>query len=307
MDSGAKMTTRRKSNGPAPAENVTPLPDYSGMTLEEMAAAPTVYRDDLLAGQTAIVSGAGSGMGRATAFLFARLGAKVVICGRREEKLAETRDALKRLSGKDIFYTPLSIRDADQVDAFIAEVFEKHGPPTVLVNSAGGQFSQEAIDFSRKGWNAVIDTNLNGTWWMMQETAKRWREAKAPGNIINIAAVVERGMPQSAHSCAARAGVIYLSKTVSTEWAPLGIRVNCIAPGAIETEGVNRYPKEALARFPLANPMKRFGDVWDIAEAAVYLAAPSSKYVTGSVLTIDGGMSQYGWVWPMGKPDWFKE
>ncbi len=307
MDGDRKMTSRRQPGGPLAAENVTPLPDFSGMTLEELAAAPTVYRDDLLNGQTAIISGAGSGMGRASAFLFARLGAKVVICGRREEKLLETKEAISRLCGKEIFHASLSIRDADQVEAFVADVFDRHGAPSVLVNSAGGQFSQDAIDFSRKGWNAVIDTNLNGTWWMMQETAKRWRDAKKPGNIVNIAAVVDRGMPQSAHSCAARAGVIYLSKTVSTEWAPLDIRVNCIAPGAIETEGVNRYPKETLAKFPLANPMKRFGDVWDIAEAAVYLAAPSSKYVTGSVLTIDGGMAQYGWVWPLGKPDWFKE
>lgn len=306
MDGDAKPRAD-KMRGDRTADNVTPLPDYSGMTPEELASAPTVYRDDLLAGQTAIISGAGSGMGRAMAFLFARLGANVIICGRREERLAETRDKIASLVGKTISYAPLSIRDPEKVEEFISGVFERHGAPNVLINSAGGQFSQEAIDFSRKGWTAVIDTNLNGTWWMMQEAAKRWRDAKTPGNIINIAAVVDRGMPQSAHSCAARAGVIYLSKTVSTEWAPLNIRVNCIAPGAIETEGVNRYPKDALAKFPLANPMKRFGDVWDIAEAAVYLAAPSSKYVTGAVLTIDGGMSQYGWVWPVGKPEWFRE
>lgn len=306
MDGDAKPRADQM-RGDRTADNVTPLPDYSGMTPEELASAPTVYRDDLLAGQTAIISGAGSGMGRAMAFLFARLGANVIICGRREERLAETRDKIASLVGKTISYAPLSIRDPEKVEEFISGVFERHGAPNVLINSAGGQFSQEAIDFSRKGWTAVIDTNLNGTWWMMQEAAKRWRAANTPGNIINIAAVVDRGMPQSAHSCAARAGVIYLSKTVSTEWAPLNIRVNCIAPGAIETEGVNRYPKDALAKFPLANPMKRFGDVWDIAEAAVYLAAPSSKYVTGAVLTIDGGMSQYGWVWPVGKPEWFRE
>jgi NAD(P)-dependent dehydrogenase (short-subunit alcohol dehydrogenase family) len=246
-------------------------------------------------------------MGRAMAFLFARLGAQVVICGRREEKLAETKTAIKEFCSKDISYTPLSIRDADNVEAFMEDTFNKFGPPSVIINSAGGQFSQDAIDFSRKGWLAVVDTNLNGTWWMMQEAAKRWRDKGVPGNIINIVANVERGMPQSAHSCAARAGVIYLSKTVSTEWAPMNIRVNCIAPGAIETEGVNRYSKNVLKEFPLANPMKRFGDVWDIAETAVYLAAPSSKFVTGEVITVDGGMAQYGWVWPNGKPDWFKE
>jgi len=282
------------------------LGDYSGMSAEELAHAPTVYKDDFFSSQTVIISGGGSGMGRAMAFLFARLGAKVVICGRREEKLAEVKEAIKLLLDRDIAYTPLSIRDDDSVEKFIANTFEEFGAPAVLINSAGGQFSQDAIDFSRKGWLAVIDTNLNGTWWMMQEAAKRWRDAGKPGNIINIAAHVERGMPQSAHSCAARAGVIYLSKTVSTEWAPLNIRVNCIAPGAIETEGVNQYSGDILKEFHLANPMKRFGDVWDIAETAVYLAAPSSKFVTGEIITVDGGMAQHGWVWPAGKPDWFK-
>lgn len=280
---------------------------HTGMTAEALAVAETVYRPDLLAGTTAVISGGGSGMGRAMAFLFARLGARVVICGRREEKLAETKSDIQRLSGKTIDYEALTIRDPERVEAFMDATFSRYGAPSVLVNSAGGQFSQAAIDFSRKGWEAVIDTNLNGTWWMMQEAAKRWRGAGAPGNIINIVAHVARGMPQSAHSCAARAGVIYLSKTVSTEWAEHKIRVNCIAPGAIETEGVARYTADALKAFPLANPMKRFGDVWDIAETAVYLAAPSSKFVTGEVITVDGGMAQYGWVWPCGKPDYFKE
>ncbi len=303
---GATRTKKKTAAGPD-KDGLTTLHDYSGMTAAELASAPTVYRNDLLDGQTVIISGGGSGMGRAMAFLFSRLGAQVVICGRREEKLAEVKNAVKTLLNKDISYTPLSIRDGDGVENFIAETFEKFGSPSVLVNSAGGQFSQDAIDFSRKGWLAVVDTNLNGTWWMMQEAAKRWRDAGKPGNIINIVAHVERGMPQSAHSCAARAGVIYLSKTVSTEWAPLNIRVNCIAPGAIETEGVDRYSDDVLKNFHLANPMKRFGDVWDIAETAVYLAAPSSKFVTGEVITVDGGMAQYGWVWPAGKPDWFKE
>lgn len=280
---------------------------YTGMTLEELAKAETVYKPNLFAGQTAIITGAGSGMGRGMAVLFARLGANVVICGRREEKLKETQDGIQKYCGKTIDYTHLNIRDADGVENFIKSIFDKYGNVDFLINSAGGQFSQESIDFSRKGWLAVIDTNLNGTWWMMQEAAKNWRENKKPGNIINIVAHVQRGMPQSAHTCAARAGVIYLSKTLSTEWAEHNIRVNCIAPGAIKTEGVNQYPEEALKEFHLANPMKKFGDVWDIAETAAYLAGPSSKFVTGDVITVDGGMAQFGWVWPMGKPDYFKD
>lgn len=280
--------------------------DFIGMSLEELAKAETVYKPDLFKGQTAIITGAGSGMGRAMAVLFARLGAKVVICGRREERLKETSDGIKKYCGKEIDYTALNIRDAEGVEAFMKDTFDKYGPIDFLINSAGGQFSQEAIEFSRKGWLAVIDTNLNGTWWMMQEAAKLWREHGKEGNIINIVAHVERGMPQSAHSCAARAGVIYLSKTLSTEWAEHNIRINCIAPGAIKTEGVTQYPDEALKEFHLANPMKKFGEAWDIAETAAYLAGPSSRFVTGDVITVDGGMAQFGWVWPMGRPDYFK-
>lgn len=279
---------------------------FGGLTLEELFAHETVYRSDLLEGKNFVISGGGSGMGRATAVLAARLGANVAICGRREERLIEVRDAIKSELGKDVFIRSLSIRDPDMVSEFIGDVNSTLGSIDALVNSAGGQFSQAAIDFSRKGWLAVVDTNLNGTWWMMQETAQRWRDNGQAGNIVNIAAYVERGMPQSAHTCAARAGVIYLSKTVATEWAEHNIRVNCIAPGAIETEGVTQYPREALEEFPRANPMKRFGTVWDIAEGVIYLTSGSGNYITGEVVTIDGGMAQHGWVWPLGRPEYFK-
>ena len=140
---------------------------------------------------------------------------------------------------------------------------------------------------------------------MMQEAARRWRDRGLPGNIVNIVANVERGMPQAAHTCAARAGVIYLSKTLATEWAPFDIRVNCIAPGTIETEGFSVYPPKALERFHEANPMKRLGDAWDVAEATAYLGSDAAGFITGEVLTIDGGMAQWGVVWPGGMPDYF--
>lgn len=275
------------------------------MTDAELAVRPTVFRDDLLDGQTLLVSGGGSGMGKAIAFLAARLGANVAICGRRAEKLEAAALAIETATGRPVLAVPMTIRDPEQVEALVASVHDRFGGLSALVNNAGGQFPQDAIDFSRKGWLAVIDTNLNGTWWMMQEAARRWMAAGAPGNVINIVAQVERGMPQAAHTCAARAGVIYLSKTVATEWAPHRIRVNCIAPGVIETEGFHVYPDHALQRFHEANPMKMRGDAWDVAEAVVYLAAPSARFITGECLVIDGGQSQWGVVWPAGMPDWF--
>ena len=276
-----------------------------GFTNEELAAHPTVYRDDLMKDQTVIITGGGTGMGKAMAFLAARLGANVVLCGRTATKLEEAQAAIEQLVGRLPMVVPMSIRDPDQVEAMLDAVLDHYGRIDTLINNAGGQFPQNAIDFSRKGWLAVMDLNLNGTWWMMQETAKRWIAAGKPGNIVNIVATTERGMPQSAHCCAARSGVLYLSKTLSTEWAPHKIRVNCVAPGIVETEGFGVYPDEALKRFHLANPMKQRGDAWDIAESVIYLAAPSGKFITGEVITVDGGQNQWGVNWPAGIPDYF--
>jgi NAD(P)-dependent dehydrogenase (short-subunit alcohol dehydrogenase family) len=239
-------------------------------------------------------------------YTLARLGAHVTICGRRAEKLEETAAGVLKHLGRKVDTRPMTIRNPAQVDALMAHVFEQHGRIDVVVNNGGGQYPQAAIDFSHKGWHAVIDTNLNGTWYMMQSVARQWRDRGQHGSIINIVAVVSRGMPQVAHTCAARAGVIYLSKTVSTEWAPLGIRVNCIAPGSIASEGLNVYPREAADMFANSNPMRRLGDMFDIAQAVVYLAAPSGKFITGEVLTVDGGRQQWGEDWPGGMPDYFR-
>ncbi len=293
------------ASAPLPAPAAEERPRF-GMSDSELATRPTIFRDGLLAGQVALISGGGSGMGKAMAFLFARLGAKVVICGRKPERLAAVRQSVEQLLGADIVTHAMTIRDPDAVAAMMEDTFARFGRLDQLINNAGGQFAQDAIDFSRKGWLAVVDTNLNGTWWMMQEAARRWVAAGTPGSIINIVAHTDRGMPQAAHTCAARAGVIALTRTVAVEWAPHRIRVNCVAPGTIETEGFEVYPPEALARFHEANPMKMLGDAWDVAEGVVYLAAPSGRFITGETLTIDGGMQHWGVVWPAGMPDYFR-
>ena len=278
-----------------------------GVGEAELATRETIFRPDLLQGKRLLITGGGSGMGKAAATLAARLGAQVAICGRNPEKLEVTKAFVKEATGTEIVTAIVNIRDPEAVERFVGEVFETFGGLDTLVNNAGGQFPQDAIDFSRKGWLAVIDTNLNGTWWMMQEAAKQWRVRGEPGNVINIVANVERGMPQAAHTCAARAGVIYLSKTVATEWAPHKIRVNCIGPGVIETEGFGVYPEEALVRFHKANPMKIRGDAWDVAEQIVYLASPAARFINGEVSIIDGGQAQWGVVWPGGMPEYFDE
>jgi NAD(P)-dependent dehydrogenase (short-subunit alcohol dehydrogenase family) len=186
------------------------------------------------------------------------------------------------------------------------ETLERFGRLDVLVNNAGGQFAQAAIDFSPKGWNAVVDTNLNGTWYMMQAAAKRWRDRGESGSVVNIVSSIERGIPQQAHSCAARAGVVHVSRTVAVEWAPLKIRVNCIAPGTIATTGLNNYPPEMLERLGKANPMRETGDVWDIAEAIVYLSGSTGKFITGETVHVNGGSHLWGSSWALGTPEWFQ-
>lgn len=282
-------------------------PRHFGFTDDELAEQPTVFRPDLFAGKTVMVSGAGSGLGRGIAHLFARLGADLVVCGRKAEPLTEVKADLESRYGTETLDIAMTIRDADAVSDLVDRTFEKFGRLDVQINNAGGQFPQPSIDYSVKGWNAVIDTNLNGTWYMMQAAAKKWVETGTAGNIVNIVADFWRGMPQISHTGAARAAVAYLTRSLAVEWAEYGIRVNCVAPGVIETTGFNVYPPEAVSNFRKSNVFKRPGDVQDIAEACVYLAASSGKFVTGETLTVDGGQQLWSDVWPFRKPDYFKE
>jgi citronellol/citronellal dehydrogenase len=276
-----------------------------GFTDEQLASRDIPFRPDLFAGQTVVISGGGGGIGRATAWMFGRLGAQVAICGRNIEKLNETAKPM-RDAGLVVESYLCNIRRVEEVEGLFQAVTKRFGGFDVLVNSAGGQYPQPAIDFTPKGWNAVIETNLTGTWYMMQTAAKRWMAAGKPGTIINVVAVVDRGMPGVAHTCAARAGVIALSKTVAVEWAPQNIRINCIAPGAIDTEGQKVYSEESRRRSAQSNPMMRFGDAFDVADAAIYFSGPSGKFVTGETLIIDGGGVLWGEFWVSDKPDYFK-
>jgi citronellol/citronellal dehydrogenase len=274
------------------------------MTLFPARGDEPIFRDGLFAGEVALVSGGGSGLGRAIAIQLASLGARVAICGRRIERLEETAEIIRKAGGTVTTHA-MSIRDPDAVAQLVTDVANAHGRIDHLVNNAGGQFPQAAIDYSVKGWNAVIDTNLNGSWYMMQAVARHWRDQQSKGTITNIVAVVVRGMPGVAHTCAARAGVIHLSKTLATEWAPLGIRINCVAPGAIATGGMDVYSEEARRELPRSNLMQRFGSAQDVADAVTYLAAPSGRFITGEVLTVDGGNQLWGDQWTIPRPDYF--
>ena len=259
----------------------------------------------MLTAKICLVTGATSGIGAATALEFAARGADVILVGRnaaRGEALVERIEA----GGRRAMFIEADLADRTAPDRIVERSIRQFGAIDVLVNNAGGQFPQAALEFSPKGWNAVIDTNLNGTWWMMQSTARHWVAHRQPGAIVNIVADIWRGMPGIAHTCAARAGVIYLSKSVAVEWAPHDIRVNCVAPGCCESTGFSRYPEDGAATFQDSNPMRHAGDEWDVAEGVVYMAAYSGKFVTGEVLNIDGGQQLWGDPWPTGRPDYFR-
>jgi citronellol/citronellal dehydrogenase len=277
---------------------------YKTFTERELAQQPCAYRDGLFNGQVVLITGAAGGIGTACSVLLGRLGATIVGCGRSQDGLTRLENNLGEL-GIDCWTQAMSIRDPDAVSALIAQVWERHGRLDVVVNNAGGQFAAPSVDITPKGWNAVVETNLTGTWYMMQAAARKWIEAGQPGCIVNMSALTGGAFVGIAHTAASRAGQINLSKSLAVEWAPHEIRINCIAIGKVASPGLKNYPDSAKPYFD-SNAMRRLGTVNDIANAAVYLAGPTGAFVTGSVLTVDGGEDVWGEYWPLGKPAHFQ-
>jgi len=270
-----------------------------------LAEQKTVYAAGSFDGRTALISGGAGGIGRACGWLLGRLGARVVLAGRDAKKL-DAAVAAMRSRGIDAMSHTVDIREPDSVAALFDRLDQDKTTPDLLVNSAGGQFPQAAIDFSEKGWNTVVNTNLNGTWRMMQAAARRWRDQSKAGAIVNIVVVTQQGLYGVAHTVAARAGVIALSENLAVEWAPLQIRVNCIAPGAIETPGWRVYKPEQRETYARSSPMMRAGQAWEIAEACAYLGGAAADFVTGETLHVAGGSQLWGETWTIPRPGYFK-
>ncbi len=251
-----------------------------------------------------LITGGAGGIGQAMSVLFGRLGATIVATGRTESSLDSLAGNLATI-GVECQTIPMTVRDPEAVRATIDAVWERHGRLDHVINNAGGQFAAPAFDITPKGWNAVVETNLYGPWYMMQESARRWAAEERPGDIINISTIQGRGSIGVPHTAAARAGGVALTKTLAVEWAQYDIRVNSIGVGVIASEGLKNYPPEAKASFG-HNPMRHLGDVWDIAQAAVYLAGPSGNFVTATHLDVTGGEHVWGEYWPLGKPDYYR-
>ena len=268
------------------------------------AAATDVFRPDLFAGQVALVTGGGSGIGRGIADVLAALGAHVVLASRKQERVdaaaAEIRAAGGKASG-----VAVDVREPERVQQVVAGIRERHGRLDLLVNNAAGNFYAPSESLSANAWKSVIEIDLYGTFFCSQAVLPLMREGGG-GSIVNISMTLHyRGWPLMAHATAAKAGIDALTRTLALEWAKDRIRVNAIAPGPIPTEGVRKAftppptadgvpdvfaiekAMEGYAR--KAIPLQRWGSPADIGNMVAFLASPAGGWITGAIMVVDGG------------------
>lgn len=260
----------------------------------------SAFKPGLFDGQTIIITGAGSGIGRCAAHELAALGARLAIVGRNPEKLASVAAEIVEDCGGVVTQHVCDIRDEVQVGAMVEAVLAAHGRIDGLVNNAGGQYRATLKEISTKGFEAVVRNNLTGGFIVMREVYNRWM-LKNGGAIVNMIADIWHGWPHFSHSAAARGGMFTLSECAATEWAESGVRVNTVAPGSIASAGLDTYePKDReFIQNDMAPtiPLQRFGTESEVSAAIVFLLSPAASFITGSCIRIDGGApnARAGW------------
>ncbi|MBS0448674.1 MAG: SDR family oxidoreductase [Proteobacteria bacterium] len=260
----------------------------------------SIFRAGLLAGQTVVVTGGGSGIGRCTAHELAALGAHVAIAGRRIDKLHAVQAEIAEATEGAARCTThaCDIRDEEAVRSLVAAVLEAHGRIDGLVNNAGGQFPAPLAAITAKGWDAVVRNNLTGGFLMARECYVQHMAAHG-GAIVNIIADMWHGMPGMGHSGAARAGMLNFTETAALEWAP--VRVNAVAPGWIASSGMDQYPESMHATIRAMKdmvPLRRLGTESEAAAAIVFLLSPAAAFISGACLRIDGAAPNAKRIWP---------
>jgi citronellol/citronellal dehydrogenase len=236
----------------------------------------------------AVVTGGGGGIGSATARRLAAGGHDVVVVGRSAEPLQRVVDELDGKGGRAVAF-PADVRQWERMEELAAMVEGEFGRLDVLVNSAGGQFHAAAVDITPRGWAAVIETNLTGTFFACRSLFPLLRRSDR-GAIVNVVANVwQRAAPGIAHSGAARAGVVNLTRTLALEWAEHGIRVNCVSPGVTDTPGIRSHTPDLEPRVARV-PLRRAASADEVARLICMLCGPDAAYVTGDVLVVDGGL-----------------
>lgn len=258
----------------------------------------SIFRPGLFDGTTMIVTGGGSGIGRCVAHELASLGAHVVILGRKREKLEAVEQELREAGASASVYS-CDIRDEAVVSATIRTILSERGRIDGLVNNAGGQYFSPLKDISTKGFDAVVRNNLTGGFTMMREVHNQWMAAHG-GSIVNMIVDMWMGLPNFAHSGAARAGMHSLTQSAACEWASSGVRVNSVAAGMIMSSGFDNYSGDAVEFIRNAEqdiPMQRLGTVSEVSAAITFLLSPGGAFITGSCLRVDGGgpNARRGW------------
>ena len=251
-----------------------------------------MFSPNLFEGKTVLVTGGATGIGFSISKQLLELGARVYIASRKEEKLQQAAAILSEIG--PCTYMACDIRDTAQVKALAYRIMDETGRLDILINNAGGQFPSLAEDLSEKGWLAVINNNLNGTWFVTQQMAKTFFIPQHQGIIVNMILNIYRGVPGMAHSGAARAGIDNLTKTLAVEWSKYNIRINAIAPGIIQSSGMENYPPELLHGLNESITMGRLGTTEEVAWLTLFLSSPMAAYITGETVAIDGGQRLHG-------------
>lgn len=260
-----------------------------------------VFAPELFRGRTAIVTGGGRGIGRAIALAFARCGGNVVIASRKAENLDPTAAEIAAL-GAPCLAVPTNIRETDQVDALVRKTRERFGAIDCLVNNAGGQFPARPSDITDRGWRAVVDLNLNGTWNMCSRVGRHMIE-RGSGAVVNIVHIYsfERGASSFAHSGAARAGVVSLTRSLAYYWARHGVTINALAPGSVSTTGLRdeEYSRAQQSDYETIQkqdiPAHRLAEPDEIAAIVLFLCSPAARYINGAAIIADGALSLSKW------------
>jgi citronellol/citronellal dehydrogenase len=250
-------------------------------------------RPDANAGRVALVTGGGTGIGRATALELARSGACVVLAGRREEPLESARAEIEA-TGAACVAVPADVREPGGPERVVDAAIDRFGHVDVLVNNAGGQFTAPAEEISDKGWRAVHRLSVDAVWSMTRTVATRSMIPRRDGLVVFIGFSPRRGIPGYAHASAGRAAVANLATGLALEWSRYGVRSVCVVPGMIATEGLAGYGAETVAAWQRTIPLGRLGRPEEVGSLIAFLASAGGGYVTGGTIVVDGGVDAWG-------------